>query len=126
MVGTVKEDIQDLEADGRDREEIDRHQRRHVIVQERSPRLRRRSPMTPHVLSDAGFADVDAEFEQFAMDTWRAPQRVLSVQSSNKLAYLRWNRWPSTLPAPTLPRPEQPKALAMPRDDGGRLDDDES
>ena len=82
--------------------------------------------MTPHVLSDAGFADVDAEFEQFAMDTWRAPQWVLSVQSSNQLAYLLWNRWPSTLPAATLECPEQPKALAMPRDDGGRLDDDES
>jgi hypothetical protein len=88
VVSQYQKDVQDLEANGRDREEVDGHQRRHVIVQERSPRLRRRSPMTPHVLSDAGFADVDAEFEQFAMDTWRAPQWVLSVQSSNQLAYL--------------------------------------
>ena len=49
---------------------------REVIVQEGSPRLRRWSPATPHVLADAALTDVDAEFEQFAMDTWRAPEKV--------------------------------------------------
>jgi hypothetical protein len=101
------------------------HQSRHVIVQERSPRLRGWSPMTPHVLSDAGLADVDAEFEEFALDTWRAPQRVLSVQPSDQFAHVVWNRWPSRPPASPLPLPKQPKARAMPRDDGGRLGDDE-
>jgi hypothetical protein len=81
--------------------------------------------MPPHVLSNAGLPDVDAKFEQFAMDPWRAPERILSAESSNQVAYVVWNRWPSTLPAATFPRPKQPKALAMPRDDSGRLDDEE-
>jgi hypothetical protein len=125
VVGQYQEDVQALEADGRDREEVDGHQSRQVIVQENPPRLRRWSPMAPHVLSDAGLADGDAEFEQFAVDPARGPQRVLSVHSSNQLAYLLWNGWPSTWPAATVPRPKQPNALAMPRDDGGRLDDEE-
>jgi hypothetical protein len=69
--------------------------------------------MTPHVLSDAGLPDDDAQFQQFAMNAWRAPERVLSVQSSNQLANLPWNRWPPSVLAATLPRPKQPKPLAM-------------
>jgi len=32
--------------------------------------------MTAHVFCNARLADVDAEFEQFAMDAGRAPERV--------------------------------------------------
>ena len=42
-----------------------------VILQEGSPRLRRRLSAAAHVLSNAGLTDVDAELEQLAVDAWR-------------------------------------------------------
>jgi hypothetical protein len=64
-------------------------------------------------------------FEQLAVNARRAPERILSPHLSDQLAHVPWNRWPSTPSAAHLPRPKQPKALAMPRDDGVWLDDDE-
>jgi hypothetical protein len=78
-----------------------------------------------HILADAGLTDIDAEFEQFAVDTWRTPERILSFHASDQLAHVLRNRWAAKPPATNLPPPKQPKALAMPRDDGVRLDDEE-
>ena len=63
VVSKHQEDVQDLETDRRYGEEVYRHQGREVIGQERSPRLRRRSAVAPHVLPNAGLTDVDAKFE---------------------------------------------------------------
>lgn len=125
VVGQYQEDVQDLEANRRYGEEINRDHRFDVIVQERSPRLRRRSVVVPHVLPDAGLTDVDAEFEEFTMDAWCAPQWILPTHPTDELPNVVWNRRPSGPPAADLPGPEQPEACAMPRDDGVRFDDDE-
>jgi hypothetical protein len=37
-----------------------------------------------HVLGNGRLSDLDAEFEQLAMDTRRAPQRVLATDLSNE------------------------------------------
>ena len=67
-----------------------------MIVQERFPGLRRRFPVAAHVLPDAGLTDVAAELEQFTMDAWRAPQRILTAHPSDQLADV-WKRWPPWL-----------------------------
>ena len=45
-----------------------------MTLQEGPPSLGRRLPSAHQVLADAGFADVNAKFEQLAVDTGRAPQ----------------------------------------------------
>src|SRR5262249_17370230 len=120
-----EEDVEHLETDRRDREEVDGHGRRQVTVQERAPRLRRWPPAATHVLADAGFSNVNAEFQQLTVDAWCAPQRVLSTHSLNQLTEMVRNGWASWPPVMALPRPEQPEGVAMPRDDGVRLDDDQ-
>jgi hypothetical protein len=55
------------------REEVDRYQTLDVILQEGPPRLRWRLAAAHHVFANAGFADVDTEFEVFAVDARRSP-----------------------------------------------------
>src|SRR5262249_23020280 len=57
--------IEDLESESRQHQEIDRDQGLQMILQECSPLLRRRLWSAHHVLADAGFADFDAECEEF-------------------------------------------------------------
>src|SRR5262249_59271531 len=108
-----------------DGEEVHGHRGLEVILQERSPRLRRWSPAA-HVLADAGLTDVDAEFEQLSMNAGRAPERILSAHSSDQLADVVPNRWSSWPAGTALPCPPQPERPPMPCDDGIRLDDDEA
>ena len=67
IVGQHQEYIEDLEAGGRHREEIDRN-RFQMVFQKGLPSLRRRLPVPDHVLTDAILADLDAEFEEFPMN----------------------------------------------------------
>jgi hypothetical protein len=104
--------------DRRDSEEVHGHCRREVAVQKRAPRLRRWPPAATHVLADAGFSNVNAEFQQLTVDAWRSPQRVLSTHSSNQFTDVVRNGWASWPAVMALPRPERPEGVAMPRDDG--------
>src|SRR5262249_25403704 len=55
-----------------------------------------------------------------------APQeRILAAHPANQLANLFGHRWTPRLATTNLPGPEQPKTLAMPANDGFRLDDDQ-
>ena len=75
VVSQHQEDVQDLKPDRRHGKEVDRNHSLDVVLKEGPPSLRRRLPLPDHVLGDAGLADIDAEFEQFAVDTGRAPKR---------------------------------------------------
>jgi hypothetical protein len=67
--------------------------------------------------------DLDADLEQFTMDTWRAAQRVLATDPSNETLDIgRLGR--STDPPPLLPTPERAKATAMPAEQGLWLEND--
>src|SRR6478672_5561595 len=50
-----------------------------MILEKRSPRLRGWFPVTDQIVTHAGFADIDAQFEQFAMNARRAPEWVLTT-----------------------------------------------
>src|SRR5215471_16620034 len=73
----------------------------------------------------AGFADVDAQLEQFPMNARRTPGRIVAAHPANQLPNLFGHRWTPGLAATNFPGPEQPKALAMPANDGFRLDNDQ-
>ena len=88
-------------------------------------RLGRRSPAADHVLAHAGFADVDAKLEQFAVNPRGTPERIVAAHDTNQGAdFLRHRRSPP-LAAPNFPSPKQAKALSMPAYDSRRFDDED-
>ena len=72
VVSQHQEYVQHLKPNGRHGEKVDRYQTLDVILKEGPPRLRRRLAAARHIFADAGFADVDAEFEEFAVDARRS------------------------------------------------------
>src|SRR4051794_7870764 len=98
----------------------------YMVLEERPPGWRRRSPPAQHVLTHAGFADVDTQLQQLAVDPRRAPEWVLSVQGADQSADLLRYHGPSRLSPSNLPRPEQAKAFPVPADDRRRLDQEET
>jgi len=73
VVSQNQEHVQDLEANGWHGEKVDRQHRLDVIFQKGAQGLRRWLAAPRHVLAYAGLADVDAEFEQFAVNVGSAP-----------------------------------------------------
>ena len=70
--------------DRRHREEVHRDHGLYVILEEGAPGLRWRLAMAHQILADAGFADVDAELEQFAVNARCSPQWILATQFANQ------------------------------------------
>src|SRR5271163_4527970 len=60
-----------------------------VVMQEGPPSLAGRPPPFDHVLGDARLRDLKPEFEQFAVDAWRAPKRILHAHPPDQYAQLR-------------------------------------
>ena len=114
-----------VETDSGDSEEVDGDQLREVVLQESAPSLRRRFTAAHHVFADTTLADLDAEFEQFAVDAGCTPTGVLPAHLADQILSLAGNDGSSGLPVPNLPRPEQAKALAMPSHDRLGFDDDQ-
>jgi len=92
VMGQHQKHIENLEADCGHSEEINGDQLRHMVLQERSPSLGRRFCAPHHILADAGLSDVDAEFEQFAMNARCAPTWVFSTHSAIKSRTARETR----------------------------------
>ena len=121
IVSQHKKHEQNLKTDGRHGEEVDRHHGLDVILKEGLPGLRRWLSPACNVLAHARFSDVDAQFEQFTMDTRRTPERILAAHLANQLPNLFGHWWTPGLATTNFPGPEQPKAVAMPANDGFRL-----
>src|SRR5215469_7441665 len=98
--------------------EVDGHQLLDMIFQEGAPSLRRRLATAHHVFAYAGLPDVDAEFEQLAVDARRTPSGILSAQPADQVADFVGKRGSSRPAPPNLPCPEETKALAVPGQDG--------
>src|SRR6266481_4573504 len=70
-------------------------------------------PPFDHVLGDARLRDLKPELEQFAVDAWRAPQRVFDAHPPDQRAQLRvdlrspsqWARLPTPVAAKAGPMP---------------------
>ena len=88
-----------------------------VVLQEGAPSLRRRFAAPHHVFADAALADVDAEFEQLAVNAGRTPTGIVSAHLTNEFSGLAGNDGSSGLSVPNFPNPKQAKAFAMPGHD---------
>lgn len=118
------EHIEHAERDRRDCEEVDRGDLADVVLQERSPILRRRLGLADHVLGHRGLGHDVAQESQLGLNTRGTPSGVLLAHAMNQIAdrpiHLR-----STRLLPGLPSPVEPKALAMPARQSVRLDDEQ-
>src|SRR5262245_19692010 len=102
-----------LKRNRRNHEQINRRNPLHMIAKEGLPSLQWPIPPRYHVDGNRGLGDRDAEFEQFAVDLGRAPQRVLKTHSSDQVAYLLGDPRPAPGRA-GFPSPVAGKTLAMP------------
>jgi hypothetical protein len=87
-----------------------------VVTQERSPSLGWWPPSFDHVLGDARFCDLKPELEQFAVDAWRTPKRILPAHSTDQDAQLRVDLRSSSKWA-RLPIPVAAKSGSVPTDE---------
>lgn len=83
LVRQDKKNVENLKANRRHREKIDGNHTLDVVFQKCPPSLRGRFPATDPIFTHAGFADLDAEFEEFAVNARRTPERVLPAQGTN-------------------------------------------
>ncbi len=74
--------------------------------------------MPNHVLGYRGLRDIDAEFEQFSMNSWGSPERVGLAHPSDQGSDLWVNARPTKISGSALPSPVQPETLPMPTDHG--------
>jgi hypothetical protein len=125
VMGQYQKHVENLKTNRGHSEEVYGDHLRDVIFQEGAPALGRRLAAAHHVFTDAALADVDAEFEQFAVDERCAPTRVLPAHPADQIPELARNERSPRLAAPHLPGPEQTKAGAMPSNDGFWVDDGE-
>src|SRR6266446_7897886 len=107
------EGIEQLEANGRNNEQVDGSDIRGVVTQEGAPSLGRRPASLDHVLRDAGLRDFEAELEQLAMDARRTPQRIFRAHPPDQCAHIRIDLWPASKRA-GFPPPVPAKAGPMP------------
>jgi hypothetical protein len=120
-----EEDVKDAEGGRRHREEVDRDQRTDVVVEEGSPRLRRRfSRSRRHQARDLSLGDHDAEFEELAVNSRCAPALVGCSHALDQVTHLATERRSTEPTVPRTPRPESTKGPSVPAHDGLRFHDD--
>src|SRR5215467_3294306 len=102
VVSQNQEHVKHLKSDGRHSEEVHRDHALDVILQERLPGLRGWIAPAYEVLAHAGFADVDAQLEQFPVDARRTPERIVEAHPTNQLPNLFGHRWTPGLPRRTF------------------------
>ena len=96
-----------------------------MILQKRSPRLRRWLAASRHVLAHTGFADVDTKLEEFSMDARRSPKRVVAAHLANQLASFDRHAGAAATPMTGFPCPKQAESGSVPSDDRLRFDNDQ-
>src|SRR5947209_14211116 len=80
------EGVEHVEANGWGNEQVHGGDVRCVVTQEGGPALGRRSTSLDHVLRHARLSDVEAEFEQLAMNARRTPQRIFGAHALEQRA----------------------------------------
>src|SRR6266404_7693303 len=103
-------------------EQVHRSDAVSVLAKKGPPALRGPSPLPGHVFCNARLADIDAEFEQFAMDAGCTAARVGQVHVPNQPTDLQ--RHPRSPAAPSgFPAPERLKSSTVPTNHGLGPDD---
>jgi len=88
---------------------------RRVVAKEGKLSLRRGGGSPNHVLRYARLRDFETELQQFAMDTWSAPQRMVDADPSDQRAQFRID-WRPTICRSGVPTPVTTKTSTVPPD----------
>jgi len=88
-----------------------------MVAKKRLPSLARRSPPPSHVLGNRRLPDLDAKLEEFAVDSWSAPERVGDADVPDQLPNVQ-RHLRTTATRSRLPSPIQAKTCAVPTDNG--------
>src|SRR5260370_32389473 len=116
------EGIEQVETDSWNNEQVHGGNVRHVVMQEGPPSLAGRPPPFDHVLGDARLRDLKPELEQFAVNAWRTPNRILHAHPPDQRSQRRFDlRSPSQ--CARLPTPVATKAGLLPTHQRLPLDD---
>src|ERR1700726_4249423 len=107
------EGIEQVETDSWNSEQVHGGNVRRVVTQEGPPSLAGRPPPFDHVLGDARLRDFKPELEQFAVDAWRAPKRILHAHPPDQRAQLRVDLRPPS-PSTRFQTPAAAKAGPVP------------
>jgi hypothetical protein len=81
--------VEQVETDGWNNEQVHGGNVWRVVAQEGPPSLAGRPPSFDHVLGDARLRDLKPELEQFPVDAWRAPKRILDAHPPDQSAQHR-------------------------------------
>ena len=100
VMGQNQENVKNLETDRGHGEEVDGDQLLRMILKECPPALRGRFVTSQHVFADTALSDVDAEFEEFAMDAGCTPSGVLPAHRADEISDLARNDRSTRLAAP--------------------------
>ena len=120
-----EEAVQQPEGDGRHSEEINRGNRLAMVSEKRKPVLGGvAGPRQParQVARHGTFRNVEAQLQQFAVDSGSAPRRILTRHAPDKLEEVGADLASAATRAQA---PIEPKARAMPSNNGFGLDQDE-
>ncbi len=118
------EAVEYSETDRVNGEEVDGCDVFHMVLQKRSPGLRRWLSRTKPVFPDRGFSDIDTEQSKLIADPWRAPGWVVARHLANEFSNIKRDlRSPDWLRS-GLPSPVEAEALVVPSDYGFWFDDD--
>ena len=124
VMGKHYKNEQNFKPDGMHREEINRNELRHMILEKCLPGLRWRFPMTDHIFRHRGFGNLDAQFQEFAANSRCAPDDVLAAHGSNQLTSFFGNFRPSRSAVTNLPGPIPLESTTVPTDHGFGFNDD--
>jgi hypothetical protein len=121
-----EEAVEKFECHRRHGEKVERDDHFPMILQERQPPLTSVTTATnsPKAPGHGSFGDDEAELLQFTVDFWSYPVRILFCQMPDQTADFIGDLGPTAARAGP-PAPVQPKAGAMPADDGLWFHDDE-
>src|SRR5258705_7359945 len=103
------ERIKQIEANGRDNEQVHGGDLRGMITQKGAPSLAGWPPSFDHVFGDARLRDLKPELEQFAVNTWRSPKQILRAHLPDQRTQFRLDRR-SPSPSTRLATPITAKA----------------
>jgi len=81
--------------------------------------------MAHHVLRDGGLADINAELEEFTMNSRSTPEGIISRHLPDEITDFLVDLSSARPPRSALPSPVQSESPAVPPNDGVRLDHDQ-
>src|SRR4029450_11260844 len=116
------QDIEQVEADGRNHEQVRGRDVRRVVAQEGAPILWGRVRSLGHILGDGRLSDRKAELEQLTMNVRGTPKSILNAHPSDQRPQLRIDLRPAAERA-RFPSPIAAKAGTMPAHKGLGPDD---